>query len=241
MSIRVNLIREGEVRQPGMMNPKVIMRISLFGGGGILALIIVFVLFHVQGVKRALSHSRGRLRKIDPVYQDVRALQDDLRFNRALYAELQGWHNGRYEWHTQLKDIQDVVPPDIQLTRLTVKGGLRMIQPPAWDKKSKPTPARRFKMRLDGRAAGENGNEVVVRFVRTLRSAPAMEPLINSIKMATGLKRSMPRPGQPINWSWPLSEICGASPPRRSRIQAKCAPQALRVETRVKNSPSDVQ
>jgi hypothetical protein len=202
MSVRVNLIRDDELRQPGVMNPKVLMRISIFSVGGILALVIVFLLIHVGAVKRALSHARADFRKLDPIFQDVRAMQQDLEYDRTLREELDTWHTARFNWHEHLKSLPGVVPPTIQMTRLTVKGTVVVIQPPAWDKKSLPVPARKWTMRLDGKAAGERGNEVVVQFVRTLRAAPGLESVLHTVQLSTGLKRTQMGTDGTVNWAF---------------------------------------
>ncbi|MBN1267973.1 MAG: hypothetical protein JXB04_00145 [Kiritimatiellae bacterium] len=204
MNIRINLIRENEIRQPGLMNPKMIMRMSLAALVGLIVLTIMLILLHVASVNRALSQARARHKKVDPVFQDVRALQQDLAFNQALLKDLQGWNKWRFEWQTILMDLQAAVPAPVQLTRLAIKSNMIMIHPPKWEKKALPVPARRFSVHLDGIAAGERGDEVVVQFVRSLRTARGLDTLIDSVRLATGLKKAPTRPGAEEGWMFAI-------------------------------------
>jgi hypothetical protein len=195
MNMRVNLIRESELRQPGRLNRVLVMRITVIGGIIVVILSVFFALSYIRNSRDALRHARARHKEIDPAYQDVRVLQEHLRSNRLLVEELKGWHAARVDWHKSLMDLRAIIPPSIQLTRLNVRGGLEMVHPPSWQKNAKPTPARNTKVRLDGLAVGEVADEVVVNFVRTLQSAPAFEPMMNYVKLLR-LARMTTREGE---------------------------------------------
>lgn len=204
MNLRVNLIHESEIRQPGLLTPRTILRVSAFAVVILVIAAVATALLRAQAVGRALRQAKARFRQVDPVFQDVRAVQRDLAFDQGLYKDLLLWAAWRFEWEKILSDLQKAVPPTIQLTRLTVRSTMFMIPPPKWEKKALPVPARKFSLRLDGRAAGERGDEVVLEFVRGLRQAEGLESLLESVRLATGLKKAPSRPGEPESWEFAI-------------------------------------
>jgi type II secretory pathway component PulJ len=193
MNLRINLIHEDELRYAGALSPVFILRISALALLALLALGIVLVLFHMGSVKQNLKQLETRYDDLKPVYEQVRTMQQHLAENKKILEELGGWRASRVEWSQSLMDLQAIVPPSVQLMNMRVQGSIIMVgaeKKGPGGKKKPGTPARRFKMDISGKVVGGQAEEVVVQFIRTLRSPDKFQPELDSVKLQRLQKES---------------------------------------------------
>ena len=192
MKVRINLLNESELRYQGATSRSFLVKI---GVGTVVSVVLLSgILFWARQSRfqHELTTSQAQWKKIEPVYKEVLHMQQETALNRVLSAELAGWQKVRIEWHTPCRELQQLVPPTIQLKHLamrcTVETKQQEAPPPAGpDEKPKPPPPpkeiRRFFLNLEGRASGNLAEDVVVQFVRTMRLAPSFQPFLESIKL----------------------------------------------------------
>ncbi len=210
MSLRVNLLKPEELRYQGPVSRQFIITLV----GSALALIFVLgILVTIQrqyALSKNLSWAREEWIKVEPRYKKDQAEQQKMFDNEALLKELNLWGSTRLQWGSLLVELQAIVPPTIQLTRMAVRSEWVFKKPPAAAAAAEPapeaakgenatataepppapaaTPARKVEVTLEGRAAGELADEVVVQFVKSFRDAPAYQPLFEAVKLQRMLR-----------------------------------------------------
>jgi len=181
MSIRVNLLLESEMRRVGIANRQSVIRVSCVAAAAMVVAVAVLVISGRIGLHADLSRLRSLWENNEPGYEEIQKLQSRLESSRKLIAELAGWEESRIKWRQPLTELQTVVPPSIQLTKLNIVGSTYSSETSG--KKAGASVMRSFKLTLDGRIAGEMGDEVVVRFLEDLRRTKAFRDLLVSVKL----------------------------------------------------------
>ena len=198
MSVRVNMLVEGEARYQGPVSRTFIFLVS----GSVLGLLIL-VIFGVTLVRsheqsKELTWARGEWQKAEPRFKLFTEKQAELTQYRNLEKELDQWNRVRLSWGTLLLELQTIVPSDVQLSRLSARADWSFqkpaaapppaegeVPPPEGEKPKvkPPVPVLKPELALEGRSAGEMTDEVVVQFVRTFRDAPFHSPLFESVRL----------------------------------------------------------
>jgi len=205
MSIRVDLMKEGEFRHQGAVSGAFIVRITLASllGFGVLFGFISFMRMRTAQNDLVAAENIWEMRK--PYYEKIQAMKKDLATEKKLSKELDGWKRSRIAWHEQLFALQKLIPSSMQLQQLSIRGDLKFGKPPPRpavkkkenkedkEKKKKKkkkapvisvgTPFREYSIRLMGRTSGEKAEYVVVQFVRVLDRSTAYRSLLKSIKL----------------------------------------------------------
>ena len=189
MKLRVDLLTQEERRYQGPVSLKFAVTI----GGitlGSLALITLLVVVHaLLSVRSDLKTARGNWQQIEARYKTVTDKQKAEGENQAVLTELKLWSKQRISWTDLLAELRRIAPASMQFTRLTVRSEWAFVRPPAKttsDGKEIPqaaVPARRFFLSLEGRAAGDLADQVVVDFERAWRQSPGFQPLFESVKL----------------------------------------------------------
>jgi hypothetical protein len=215
MKLRVNLLRDHEARYQGPVS----LRFALIAGGstiGTILLILIMVAVHRHiSTGHSLAFARSEWQRIEPQFKAVQKKQQQLRERQALRAELELWHSTRVDWHVALRQLQAIVPPTVQLTRMNLAGTWDFVVAPAPpdnpDKKSPPVPARRFAVNLSGSAAGEMADETVVQFTRVIRDTVGLRGIFDTVR----LQRMSREAGGDDQAGDRVFEIEITSPPRK--------------------------
>jgi len=184
MSLRINLLEEDELRHAGLLGEAFLIRILIISVVVVAGLGLAFMLLHVSSIRREMESSKQLYMQKDPLYQDVRAMQDDVADNKSIQAELKGWRTSRPDWGGILMHIQSLVPGSIQLERLSVRG--EIIQPRASKKlikKKKEEPYRSYRITMDGISQGSLADELVIQFVRDLKEAPGLAAFFETVNL----------------------------------------------------------
>lgn len=189
MKLRVNLLRPEEQRYQGPVSLRFALLIGAATFGAIALLVLAVGLHAFFSVRGDLRAAREAWQTLEPRFNTITALQKAESENRMLLAELDRWGKLRTPWTGLLQELQRITPASLQLTRLVVRSEWVFVKPPAAvtsDGKEIPLPAipaRKIYLSLEGRAAGELADEVVVTFVRTLRQSQGFEKLFESVKL----------------------------------------------------------
>ena len=189
MKLRVDLLTTEERRYQGPVS----LKFAVTVGGitfGCLALIALVVVAHaLLSVRSDLKAARANWQQIEGRYKAVTEKQKAEGDNQAILTELKLWGKQRIAWTDLLAELRRIAPATMQFTRLTVRSEWTFVKPPAKmtsDGKEIPqpaVPARRFFLGLEGRAAGDLADQVVVDFERAWRQSPGFQPLFESVKL----------------------------------------------------------
>ena len=100
-------------------------------------------------------------------------------------ASVRNWSlaRSRIAWTDSLFSLQQLVPPNIQLTRLNMVGDTVISAKEPGDKDTPGTPARRFSLQLQGKTVGDLSDQDVIRFVDSIRMDARMNDWLESVKL----------------------------------------------------------
>lgn len=194
MSVRVNLLRPEEIRQQTSVSRESLMRVGVVSATSIAVAGLVWGVFQYRSVRHGHAEAKERWAAIESTYEQVKTIHSAHMTNQKYLDELQGWSTSRLSWTDPLTQLQEFVPGNIQLTRLTVQGEIRL-QQSATKKKKKDEPGmpvRCYSVRLEGRAIGDMSDQDVIHFVDELRGASMFRDWLASVKLQS-LERSRSR------------------------------------------------
>jgi hypothetical protein len=197
MTVRVDLLKKSEFRHQGGASSVLIVRSLTILGVAACVLFSAGTVLRFRAARRELISCRETWKQCEPVYNQLQAMKQDMATQRKLETELKGWEQSRVLWEGPLVELQEIVPPVMQLRRLAIEGRLETIllpapPPPPGDElgesdQAAPEPpkqlARRFHVFLDGKVVGEMAEDVVVQFVRVLSREKAFDGLLENVKL----------------------------------------------------------
>jgi hypothetical protein len=181
MKIRVNLIQEPEIRSNSAVSIKFLMKMGaglailmVVGGGG-----LFFYKARVES-ERA-KNTKARWEETEDRYEYAVAVKDSLDQHRLIMDELTGWRESIIHWDAPMSELQRMVPGSVQLTKLKFLGVHELVS--TGDEKKPVKQVRNYSMQLTGAVLGENGDRVVLDFVRELPEGEVFEPLIENVNL----------------------------------------------------------
>jgi len=177
MSLRVDLIEEGEQRSGSAINVKSVIRV----GSIIIPAIILFAIGKFV-LDRALIVSELRVMEsrwetAEPKQEHALKLAGRLSFNRATLVEMDAWGKARIGWNRQILAIMESAPPLIQLTTLVIS------QERGSDASSSP-PVRNFTVQADGKTSGKDSIQYVQKFKENIETHDATQNVIETVEVA---------------------------------------------------------
>jgi hypothetical protein len=170
MNLQVNLIHKSEQRSGSVVSLKSLVRI-----GGVVIPIVILLAIGMSFVKFMVLQSELKILEdewldAEPKKAEALSLADQLRDNRNLFEELQGWRESHLDWHVHLAKIQSLVPPTMQLRSLAVNQVIQLLET--------AVPARVFTAKIAGRCQGRNAESDIEFFKRQVERVP---PLVDDI------------------------------------------------------------
>lgn len=198
MSLRVDLMQEGEYRYQGPVSRR-FAGMAIAGLVAGIALVWAAVAVH-RGleVRRELANLEAEWTHIEGHYKRAQQKRADHAWSLGLQKELAPWVSNRVDWASRLDELNDLVATNIQLTRLNLRSEWNLIKPPAppppADAAETPPPpppgqpAQRFTLGISGRAAGEAGSDAAVALVRSLKESPGYAAVFENIRLQNLLR-----------------------------------------------------
>ena len=188
MSVRVNLMMPHEIQQQAAVSRGFLVRGAGLLGTAAAVLAVGFLLFHYRQVHGEHARLQSAWTAIEADYLAVKEIADEQAVNVNLVRELDGWRHSRLEWDAPLAAFQTVVPDNLQFTRLAIAGEVAVSQAEPATEDYAGTPARKYTVRLEGRAVGSLSDQDVIAFVERLRKAQAIAPWMESVRLQ-GMQR----------------------------------------------------
>jgi hypothetical protein len=198
MSLRVNLLRESELRYQGPISLRFAVTVVGLAFGFLLLLTLTFAVYRQIAVSRDLKWCNAEWQKMEEHFKEIQKKEQDLASDQGLLKELDGWSEVRIEWRGVLESLQTVVPANVQLTRINMRGDWDFVKQPAPAAAATPLsedgqpirpkelpaiPTRLFKMDIGGRASGQLADEDVVRFANAIKTQEELRKLFESVKL----------------------------------------------------------
>lgn len=191
MSLRVDLLREDELRHQGAVSRRFAVQAGVYGLLGALLIFLAYFTYTEMSVRR-------ELRDIEERWQQVGDRHKAFKEKRVAYAAMQGlqkeltaWASNRLDWVSRLDEIEATIPLNVQLVRYTVRDEWEFVRPPTPAPKpgeeAKPlpaVPARRSYLNISGRAAGATGEDAVLSVVSKLRATPGYALIFETIRLS---------------------------------------------------------
>lgn len=222
MSTRVNMMKAGEFRRQGAVSGTFIVQMSILTviGFGLMFSALAFV--NYRNARADLMASREIWKVREPLYNKIQSMKADVAELRKIKQELGGWASSRVVWHTRLLQLQQIVPVNLQIRRMSVRGEHEFVRPkpapsadPAAEGKVAPpasegTPGRRYYTTVDGRASGEKADQVVHLFVRVVQQADSFKGVLDDAKLAGGLHQDGGSRGTsdtPSEWRFTIEAV----------------------------------
>ena len=183
MSVRVNLLRPEEIRVQTAVS-----RNFLVKGGVTLAVaaaVFGLVLGVLQYFRINASHKKmeARWAVLEPRFEEGKKFREQLDKNVRILGELEAWSKSRLNWLGPLESLQQLVPTNLQFTRLTINGDVKVSSEEPTSKAKPGTPVRLFAMRLEGQAVGALSDQDVISFVDKIRVSDQFSPWVASVKL----------------------------------------------------------
>ncbi len=201
MRLRVDLMRETEFRYQGPVSKK-------FAGGAVGGFVGAVVLLWLAFAIEQEFTLRRDMARLNTDWQNIEGRYKAIKEKRANYAmclayqkELQPWGKTRANWADQFDELAQMIPPTIQLTRLSVRTDWEIIKPPPTPvtDPNAPTPpqppgqpARRYWLSIQGRAAGEAGGDDAVQMVKNIKSSRNFSAVFETIRLQHMLRDTQP-------------------------------------------------
>jgi len=179
MSLRVNLIKEGEQRSGSSLNVKSFARIASIVGPVSTALLIAQQALSSFMLSSQLSNLELQWSAEEPRKKLAIKQAERLNFNRATRKELDTWGAARADWNQILAAVMQAVPGTIQLTTFRA---VLSDNPPA----SPPvgTVVRDYLLTLEGTTRGPQSMQNVETLQAHIRNHPFLALMLESVTVA---------------------------------------------------------
>lgn len=188
MSTRVNLLQAEEIRQQASLSREALLRIAGAAGAVLAAAGLAWAIWQFIDVSRRHAEVSRAWAAVRADYESAQVVQEEVQAKQGYLGELEGWRSSRVIWHGPFDELREIVPANMQLTRLSVNG---QITAPAPNKAAGGGPAllhRRYALHLEGLAEGQLSDQDVIRFVENLRAGRTFSSWLESVKLQ-GLQR----------------------------------------------------
>lgn len=183
MNLRVDLIQDNERRSASPVSLAFAIRILSFGIISALTLTVLIFGKRMSDVNEQLRWVNEDIKKIQTQYDEQIALTANLNRQKTALTELQGWESAHLPFYEQLKAIQRMIPPTIQLTEFHIDRVMQTV-----DKKA----ARVFQIKIKGRATSARADAEVDKLRLDISKDPAIQPYLQEIVIPPGSFRQDP-------------------------------------------------
>jgi hypothetical protein len=173
--LHINLLYASERRYQGKISLGFIVRAVLFTAVCLALLLLVRQVMSDVLRARELAAREALWLTLGPEHERHLEFEKQLGIARKYDRELKGWSEARLDVGALLDAFQRMVPPSIQLVRLTIEDEFEQPARRPGAARDAPALARTLRWRLSGRAHGEDAGAQVEHLIRDLKSYPSAE------------------------------------------------------------------
>jgi hypothetical protein len=181
---RVNLLRKSEQRHQGLVSRRFSMIIAVVTPILLISVLSGIKVVQYSGVQDELKTSRAIWAELEPKLELYKEENRGLMTNRKVLDLFGEWTASRGAMHRVLDEIQEAVPENIQLTRLSVRGEfLAAIYAEPEDL------AIKYALSIDGISQSERADSDVIKLRKELLGQEQTSSMFTSLKLASLRKR----------------------------------------------------
>jgi len=170
MNLHINFIRPAEIRSASMVSVRAVMIMT----GVFVPLVILLA---IANAYISYAEKRSALQLAESIWNDTEKqklfaveLNNELKILRGSMAELTGWRDSRLELNRVMLDIQNIVPPEIQLKVMQLSQSLELDE--------KFLTYRKIKLTLNGRCEGPEAEARVKMFDDSIKNSSSLRSWI---------------------------------------------------------------
>jgi hypothetical protein len=182
---RVNLLNKSEQRYQGAVSRRFLLVSLVVTPIVVIAMLSGVKLIQYTTVQSDLKSSREIWAELEPrlaLYLDE---QRGLNTNRQVFELIDGWKAAKFSPTAVLEEIQQRMPENIQLVRLSIKSKEQV----AFAESSDDV-VLTFRLLLQGLSHGDYAEEVVIALNKDLQAAPVLSSTFESITLLSMPKRA---------------------------------------------------
>ena len=174
MNFQVNVILDSELRSGSSISQKFVIRLVAVVVPSIFLILLILLAFKTRSTRKNRLRAEYNKNGIKSSYNIVLKMQNELRDHRNMIQDIEGWRVSRSVWHQTLRYLPEIVPANVQLTRLMVSEKFESVD---------GVPSRIVRMYIKGKVIGENSEKDVKQFKRALEGSPLFRPIIDSVEV----------------------------------------------------------
>ena len=192
MSSYVNLLSENEIQYHSAAADSKTFKYGMYGAAALLAIVGAGLFLSYKSATNKATKLRERWAYNEPIYEKSIANKAELKEAQGMLAEIRGWPIARIEPSKLLTGIQDHVPPEMQVTRLTLVGSIAGIENSGRRERSGKIiavkePERHFNLRIEGLVAGELSENTILNFVKLLQTEDVFAEYFQNVEFKEAL------------------------------------------------------
>lgn len=181
---RVNLLKKSERRYQGAVSRRfmwvsIVVTPILF-----IALLSGVKLIQYGGVQADLKASREIWNTLEPKLAVARDQQRGLKTNRQALSLINGWKDSQVSMEVLLLDIQEAIPENVQLTRVSIRGEVK-----ASLYRNADELGLDYRLALQGISQGVQAEDAVINLRRDLLRKEHLSAIFESVKLTSMRKR----------------------------------------------------
>ncbi len=177
MNFRVDFILESEQRSASVLSLKFLKRLAAVLIPGLVAVSLTLLALDTRRLAAEAAQRETEWRLLEPQKTQAESLMAELEREQNILNALQSWPESRVTVHDQFAALMTMIPPSIQLTRLNYDQA---------DDLSGSRSRRQIRMRMEGRAVGENSEARLQDLVDTLEQEEPFRSLVDQLDMRGG-------------------------------------------------------
>jgi hypothetical protein len=191
--IRVNLLKKNEQRYQGVVSRRFILVSIVVTPILFIAIISGVKLIQYTGVQSNLRSSRDIWSDLKPRLALYKDEQRGLNANRQVLKLMDGWKDTQVRQSQLLAEIQDAVPHNIQLKRLSIRSEQKAsvyITPEDF--------TRDYKLLVQGLSLGDRAEDAVIGLRKDLMTTDHMRSTFESVKLSSMMRKQVGGEGQNV-------------------------------------------
>lgn len=181
---RVNLLKKSEQRYQGTVSRRFILISVVVTPILLIAVFSAIKMVQYTGVQSDLKAKRAIWENIEPQLALFNEKNQSLTINRKVLDLFEGWEQSQLPMAEILNGVQQIVPGNIQLMRLSVRGAI--------DGSVYETPQDMeldYSMQVEGQAQGERAETDVWQFLTDLNDNATISSQFATIRLAGSMRQ----------------------------------------------------
>ncbi len=175
MNLHVNLLLDSERRSSSRVSGKFILKIAAAVAALVLSVFAAVALSGARSARQVRLFAEQEKKQLEPVFRAVSDLRQEMNDLQNITNAVAAWAASRPDWPGLLAGIRSAVPPNIQLSRLTMNENISMVD---------GVPARVITLYFQGRAVGARSETDVQELEKILREKPPFSEVMELARVS---------------------------------------------------------